>query len=119
MKMCDTKPCASCPWIKANPTTGEDIPNFSIELMRNLANTVPPRGSDQNGYFTIMACHKSKEGQPFACAGYMGMVGPDNINARLLVAQNKVDVKTLFDNCDKMDLYQDFYEMLDDYEAAQ
>ena len=49
----------------------------------------------------------------------MGMVGPDNINARLLVAQNKVDVKTLFDNCDKMDLYQDFYEMLDDYEAAQ
>lgn len=120
MKMCDTKPCASCPWIKANPTTGEDIPNFDIELMRNLKNTVPPRGTGEGGFYRIMACHKSLEGKPFACAGYMATVGLKyNTNARLLALDHGINTRELIENCDGLDLYDDFHEMLDDYEAAQ
>lgn len=120
MKMCDTKPCASCPWLKTNQTTGEDIPNFDIKLMRNLRNTVPPEGSQEGGFYKIMACHKSAESQPFACAGYMATVGIRyNNSARLLALKHKINISELTHNCKDLDLYQDFHEMLDAYEAAQ
>lgn len=118
MKACDTKPCPSCPWIKANPPTGELIPNFDIGMMRNLANTVPPKGSEEGGFFNLMACHKSKEGEEFACAGYMATVGLRfNNMARYFALRENVDVQSLFNNADKLDLYQDFYHMLEDYES--
>lgn len=119
MKMCDTKPCPSCPWLKANPPTGELIPNFDINMMRNLRNTVPPKGSEEGGFYRIMACHKSIESKPFACAGYMATVGLKyNTNARLLALDRNVDTKSLLDNCESLDLYDDFHTMLSDYEGA-
>lgn len=88
-------------------------------MMRNLANTVPPKGSEEGGFFNLMACHKSKEGEEFACAGYMATVGLRfNNMARYFALRENVDVQALFDNADKLDLYQDFYQMLEDYECA-
>jgi hypothetical protein len=120
MKLCDTKPCANCPWLKSTPAGGSSIPNFGIELMRNLKNTVPPRDMDDTGFYKVMACHKSTEGKQFACAGYMAKAGLDfNINARLVARDAELDATALFDATDKLDMYTDFYDMLDDYEAAQ
>lgn len=114
MKKCADKPCPNCPWyVGSSP---QDIPRFSIEKMRKLANTAPPRDSTQDGFRPIMACHKSKEGVEFACAGYIAVHGIQNINVRLLGMNDGVDIGKVLDNCEELDLHGSFHEMLDEYE---
>jgi hypothetical protein len=59
---------------------GADIPGFSIEMMRNLRNTV----GEGDGMRTIMACHYSPVGKESACRGYIAREGRSNIWVRLL-----------------------------------
>lgn len=117
MKICADKPCSNCPWLKSSSTGGADIPNFDIALMRRLKNTVPPRGSDQDGFYNIMACHKSNVNEEFACAGYIARHGIQNINVRLMAATAGLNLAKVIDNCEHLDLYENFYEMLDDFET--
>ncbi|WP_222933300.1 DUF6283 family protein [Pseudomonas fragi] len=119
MKMCAEKPCPTCPWRRSSTVGGADIDGFSIEDMRRLANTVPPKGSDEVGLRTIMACHHSKVGAEYGCAGYIAQHGWSNLNVRLLARLEDTDLSVVVDNCASIDLYPDFHEMLADYEAAQ
>lgn len=111
---CADKPCPTCPWRKASATGGGEIPNFSIELMRQLANTVAPQGSDISWPRRVFACHSSKEGREYACAGYVAQEGATNVNLMML----GIDVHQIKENCSGIDLYENFHEMLADYEGA-
>jgi hypothetical protein len=119
MKKCADKPCPTCPWLKSSKVGGDDIRDFSIQQMRDLSITVPERGSDSDGFFNIMACHHSKEGEEYACAGYMAVHGLQNINVRIMALTGDVDLPKVLGNCEGLDLYDNFYTMLDDYENAQ
>ena len=118
MKTCETKPCLTCPWRKSNPKDGSTIPNFKMKLMRKLSNTVPPRGSEQDGFYGLMSCHHSREGKDFVCAGYLFVEGYNNINARMLMSRLNLDAEKFYRNCDQLELYSSFYAMLDDYEIT-
>lgn len=111
-------PCKSCPWIKTNQPGGDNIQGFSIEMMRDLSSTVPPRGSDQDGFFKVMACHHSKDSNMRACAGYIAVHGFQNINVRLMAARGKIDIKSVIKAAQKHSLYTSFYDMLDSFELA-
>jgi hypothetical protein len=119
MKMCAEKPCPTCPWLKSSKVGGEDIKNFDIELMRELKKTVPPEGTEDDGFYTIMACHHSKEEKKYACAGYIATHGFQNLNVRILAAQGEIDVHAVISNCEGLELYDNFHTMLEDYEDAQ
>lgn len=118
MNLCGDKPCPTCPWRKSSTVGGADISGFDLQKMRNLKSTVPPEGADQDGFYSVMACHHSKEGKDYACAGYIAQHGLQNINVRLLAANNSIDLIKVTENCKDMDLYNNFYEMLADYESA-
>lgn len=111
---CADKPCPTCPWRKSSATGGGEIPNFSIELMRKLANTIAPQGSDITWPRKIFACHSSKTGREYACAGYVAQEGARNVNLMLL----GIDVDQIKENCAGIDLYENFHQMLADYEQA-
>lgn len=112
------KPCASCPWRKSSAVGGSDIPGFSIDMMRNLANTVPPKGEDSDGFRKVMACHGSSEDRQFPCAGYLHRHGNQNISVRLLMARGEVDLRAVDEACQGIEMYPDFHAMLADYEEA-
>lgn len=117
MKVCALKPCLTCPWRKTSTVGGADIVGFDLEMMRGLSKTVPSRGSDRDGFFQIMACHHSKEGEEFACAGYIARHGEQNLNVRLMAATKQIDLPSLVEACSSIDLYDNFFEMLDEYES--
>jgi len=118
-KKCAEKPCKNCPWKKSSLVGGANIPRFDIDLMRGLSSTVPPRDSNQDGMYKIFACHDSKVGNEFACAGYVAVQGYQNINVRLMAMMGHVDIIAVEDACSDYEMYSNFHEMLDDYEAAQ
>lgn len=118
MSFCKDKPCPTCPWRKSSTAGGADIKGFSIEQMRNLANTVPPRGSNDDGFYKVMACHHSREGDEYACAGYVAVQGAQNIEVRLLASIHDKSIVAVVDACRDIELYPDFHTMLDAYEEA-
>lgn len=86
--------CQSCPWrVDCSPL--EDIPNgYSVNLHENLRGTIAQPGAC--GLFQstqrIMACHYSKLGQEFPCAGWLHHqlgVG-NNVWLRLEVIQGRM-----------------------------
>lgn len=84
--------CKSCPWrVDCDPMT--DIPNYVPNIHCNLDKTI------QSGLGTlfqkerhIMACHYSKPGEEFPCAGWLhNQIGPgNNLGVRLLVMTGKM-----------------------------
>lgn len=78
------RPCKACPWrVSAAPA---DIPNFQPDLSARLAVNCRDDG------ISVMACHKSKEGQRVLCAGYALSVGIKAIGVRMLVSVGAVDL---------------------------
>ncbi len=67
--------CRECPW-KKSATLGK----FPPERYAALAET-----ANRSGTFPqpIFACHMSREGNDRACAGFIIIVGYDNIGVRL------------------------------------
>ncbi|WP_390241083.1 DUF6283 family protein [Vibrio sp. R78045] len=111
-----SKPCKNCPWKRKSKAGGENIPHFDIEMMRNLANTAPERGSQDGGLRQLFACHESEEDNPYVCAGYVARDGTHNVNLRLMAMRHEIPLQPIIDNAEKHDLYSNFHEMLDDYE---
>jgi hypothetical protein len=107
-------PCATCPWRLTSNPDGSDIPNFDIELMRGLSNTVG-RGDD---FRPIMACHYSEYGEETPCVGYIAVEGYSNLAVRVRALQGKTDLAGIMDACDGMDLWPSFGEMLRAFEEA-
>ena len=88
--------CQSCPWrVDCEPT--KDIPNgYSVELHQNLRGTIAEPGSvcTLGKVNRAMACHYSKPGEEFACAGWLyNQLGVgNNIWARLEVMAGRLPV---------------------------
>lgn len=65
------KQCPTCPWrIGCDPVT--DIPNYDAERAAQLVDTIG-HGLEEalRPIRKIMACHYSKPGKEFACAGWL------------------------------------------------
>ena len=108
-------PCATCPWRKSSTVGGADIPNFNIELMRGLSNTVGPG----DAFRPIMACHGSACGAERPCTGYVAVEGYRNLALRIMAIDGKLDIAGIMDACEPLDLWPSFDEMLTAYEGAQ
>lgn len=66
------KPCAECPWRRDVP-----VGKFPPERFEALASTAYDLGG------TVFACHMSKEGGEFACAGFILKSSAHNMRCRL------------------------------------
>lgn len=114
LKTAAHEPCPTCPWRKESTVGGDDIPNFSLDLMRRLRNTVGPG----DAFRPIMACHYSKIGKEVSCRGYIAQEGYSNINVRILASKGEIPIKEIEAACEGLDLWGSFYEMLAAYEEA-
>lgn len=88
------KPCASCPW--RTDTRAGDIPDFKLALAENLAEACPDErwmGPDLGA--SIFACHLSKIGEEFACAGWRAIVGHRHPAVRPAVLSNRLGAAAL------------------------
>ena len=112
--MSNTVPCPTCPWRKSSTVGGADIPGFAINLMRGLADTVG-RGDD---FRPIMACHGSACGAETHCVGYIAQEGYSNLAVRMAAIGGQVDLLSISEACDDLDLWPSFDEMLAAYEDA-
>jgi hypothetical protein len=82
--------CKSCPW-RVDCEPEKDIPGgYCVKLHEGLKNTIKS-GLDSlsavGGVIRVMACHHSKPGAEFVCAGWLdNQIGPgNNIAARIAV----------------------------------
>jgi hypothetical protein len=88
--------CKTCPWrVDCEPMT--DIPNYVPGLHHKLDNTIAEPGSLAGLSCTtmrVMACHYSKPGEEFPCAGWLHhQIGPgNNIAVRMRVMFGKMPV---------------------------
>jgi hypothetical protein len=89
--MADVHQCRSCPW-RVDCIPDQDIPNgYSVELHEGLRRTIATPGT-LCGTATAMACHYSKPGEEFPCAGWLHHqlgVG-NNIRLRLEVLMGRM-----------------------------
>lgn len=89
-----SKPCPSCPW--RVDQTAADIPHFSIDLAEGLVETSPDaRGFGPGFQNKMFACHRSPEGEEFACAGWLAMVGHAHPRVRVAVMEGRLPVAAL------------------------
>jgi hypothetical protein len=111
------KPCASCPWRRA--ATAEDIPNFDLDLAEKLADTCPDhRGMGPDFGASMFACHQSRPGEEFACAGWLAKVGHSHPAVRLAVVFGRLDPAALEPGADWPELHDDYQEVLDKLRAT-
>lgn len=83
------KPCPSCPWRVDKDAT--HIPNFSLEKAEGLAKTSPcERGFGPSYSDNMFACHQSRGGEEFACAGWLATVGAEHPRVRFAVATGRL-----------------------------
>lgn len=75
------KPCSDCPW-------RTDVPagNFPPERFVALARTAYDMDQAQ------FACHKSPEGQEFACAGFLLTGAAHNLGVRMAARAGRIDL---------------------------
>lgn len=84
------KPCSGCPW--RIDSDAADIPNFDLERAERLARTCPDeRGVGPEFGAPMFACHESKEGHEFACAGWLAVCGSAHPLVRLAVIRGNLD----------------------------
>lgn len=80
------KQCKDCPWRKDVP-----VGKFSHARFKAL------RGSVEQGFSPMFACHASQESDKKACVGYViNQVyatenGPENFHLRMALARQKID----------------------------
>lgn len=111
------QPCPSCPWREA--TTASDIPNFDIELAEDLAECCP----DEKGYgpdvdASMFACHQSRPGREFACAGWLATVGHKHPIIRLAVMKKRLSAKALRPGQDWPRLHPTYPDVLNKLRAT-
>lgn len=105
------RPCKSCPWqVEAQ---AEDIPKFQLELAEGLANTCPDaKGFGPDFQAPQFACHQSREGEEFACAGWLAVVGHRHPAVRLAVSQGRLPMSALAHALDWPRLHASYPEMM-------
>lgn len=108
------EPCPTCPWRRSSTVGGSDIPGFSLDMMRNLSNTV----GNGDAFRPIMACHYSSPGKESVCKGYIAREGYGNLNVRVLAARKVIPMRDILSACENIDLWESFHDMLDAYVRA-
>ncbi len=82
------KTCSECPWLKtAMPGR---FPPERYEALKETAN-----GSFCGFPQPLFACHKSRDGEELTCAGFLKVVGYDNIAVRLAAMRERVDLSEI------------------------
>jgi hypothetical protein len=110
MNRLDT-PCLSCPWRR--DATADDIPNFDMALAEGLADTCPNhRNMGPDFGASIFACHQSKVGGEFACAGWLATVGHRHPAVRLAILSGRLDAAALETGQGWPDLHENYPEVL-------
>jgi hypothetical protein len=105
------QPCPSCPW--RLDQTAQDIPGFSLEKARDLAATCPDaRGHGPDFGAKVFACHQSKLGGEFPCAGWLAKVGHCHPMVRLACIQGKVPEDALAPGPEWPQLHDDYGQLL-------
>lgn len=105
------KPCPSCPW--RIDQDARDIPNFDLAKAETLAGTCPDeRGMGPDFGARLFACHKSKEGEEFACAGWLAAVGSSHPMVRFAVYQGKLSPDALSPGKGWPRLHSSFQEVI-------
>jgi hypothetical protein len=117
--MVSSAPCSTCPWRRSSTLGGYDIPGFDLELMRGLSCTVSARGTRTDEFRPTMACHGSTEDHNSICRGYAYVEGWTNLSFRLMAMRGEIVLDELDRACEGLDLWDDFWEMLDAYEDAR
>nr|WP_257786836.1 DUF6283 family protein [Cupriavidus malaysiensis] len=111
------RPCGSCPW-RCDSMAG-DIPNFDIGLAESLAATCPDdRGMGPDFGASIFACHQSKLGAEFACAGWLARVGHRHPSVRLAVATGRLHPAALTPQDDWPPLHDAYEQVLEKLRAS-
>lgn len=105
------KPCQSCPW--RVDQTAQDIPNFDMILAEKLSSCSP----DDNDYgpeYTaqLFACHQSRLGEEFPCAGWLATVGHRHPMVRFSVSLGRIPAEALKPGEDWPDLHPTYQEVL-------
>lgn len=79
-----TVTCDECPWRR-------DVPpgRFPASRFRDL------RGTVQQGFMPMFACHKTSDGQTSACVGYLMVEGLQNFTVRLAVLNGRFNPDAL------------------------
>lgn len=112
------KPCASCPWRR--DAAARDIPNFDMKLAERLAATCPDkRGMGPEFGASLFACHQSKVGGEFACAGWLATVGHRHPAVRIAVATRRLDAAALSPGEDWPPLHADYQQVLKKLSATK
>ncbi|WP_412093862.1 MULTISPECIES: DUF6283 family protein [Cupriavidus] len=105
-------PCASCPWRR--DSVAGDIANFDLALAESLAATCPDhRGMGPDFGAGVFACHQSKEGAEFACAGWLARVGHCHPSVRLAVTVGRLDPAMLAPGEGWPELHDDYGQVLE------
>lgn len=115
---CRTRmPCPSCPW--RVDQDAQSIPNFSLDLAENLANTSPDeRGMGPDFGSPQFACHQSREGDEIVCAGWLAMVGARHPNVRLGVLAGSVPAEALEPGEDWPEMHETFAAVIEKLRAT-
>lgn len=105
------KPCPSCPW--RVDQDARDIPGFDLAKAESLSSCCPDeRGFGPDFGAAMFACHQSKEGGEFPCAGWLATVGDRHPQVRLAVAMNQLPVERLQPGTDWPPLHASYGEVL-------
>lgn len=106
------KPCRSCPW--RVDQDAQSIPNFDLELAERLAHCSPDEEGMGPSYLDpLFACHTSRHGEEFACAGWLARVGHAHPRVRYLVSTGKIPEQALEPGRDWPALHETYPEVLD------
>lgn len=80
------RPCSNCPW-RLDAPPGE----FPACRYESLTATAGRPGKEVGFSAPIFACHRSRDGEEFACAGWLATVGYDHLGMRLAVAMGRLE----------------------------
>lgn len=100
------QPCLSCPW--RVDQDAQDIPNFSLDLAERLERTC-----HQDFGAPVFACHQSRKGKEFPCAGWLAVYGANSIAVRMMVIGGRIQPDALQPGEDWPELHTDFEEVIE------
>jgi hypothetical protein len=103
------RPCSNCPWRRDVPA-GE-FPMERYEALRECAGEGPGREAGLDA--PVFACHKSRDGGEFPCAGYLAAVGRSSLRVRMLAAYGLIPAEALDPGEDWPALFETYEEMME------
>ncbi len=105
------KPCHGCPW--RTDRDASDIPEFSLERAEGLAACCPDeRGFGPDYFAHLFACHESRDGNEFACAGWLAVCGSAHPLVRQAVGRGALDRTRLSAGADWPELHGTYADVL-------